>query len=157
MNREILFRGFNEDPNGKEEIELNGKIIKGMWLYGGYHKHRKINYCFKEEEPEDNIEHFIFIDRQADWNMENGIQLGKVIPETVGQGTILKNGLKLFEGDIYHHGDPNITYTVVWHDNTLEGKQNGSSSYAGLEYWSDVTKKIGTIFDKKEVSNEENM
>ncbi len=154
MNREILFRGFNEDPNGNEEIELDGKIIKGMWLYGGYHKHRKINYCFKEEEPEDNIEHYIFIDRQADWNMENGIQLGKVIPQTVGQGTILKNKLRLFEGDMYHHGDPNITYTVVWQDNSLKGKQKGSSSYAGLKYWEDRIQKIGTIFDKKEVSDE---
>ena len=122
------------------------------YLYsGGYHKHRKINYCFKEEELEDNIEHFIVIDRQADWNMANGINVGKVISETVGQGTILKNGLRIFEGDIYHHGDPNITYTVVWQDNSLKGKQNGSSSYTGLEYWEDRIQKKGTVFDKKEV------
>ena len=74
----------------------------------------------------------------------------EVIPETVSQGTILKNGLKIFEGDIYHHGDPSITYTVVWHDSGLIGKQNKShSSYAGLEAWADRIQIIRNIFDEE--------
>lgn len=73
----------------------------------------------------------------------------EVIPETVSQGTVLKNGLKIFENDIYHHGDKDITYTVVWHDSGLIGKQNDSSSYAGLEGWADRIKIVGNIFDEE--------
>lgn len=54
-----------------------------------------------------------------------------------------KNGTEIYEGDIYHMGDPNITYTVVWCDSGLKGKQNGSSSYAGLESWKDKIEVIG--------------
>lgn len=58
-----------------------------------------------------------------------------------------KNGREIYEGDIYHQGDPNITYTVVWHDTGLIGKQNGSSSYAGLGYWQDRIEVIGNVFE----------
>lgn len=119
MTREILFRGFHESKNGNEEIELDGRIIKGKLVYGFYWNNGVGNHFIKELYSNDEYQKITLEDYE-------------VIPETVGQGTILKNGLKLFEGDIYHHGDPNITYTVVWHDNTLEGKQNGSSSYADL-------------------------
>lgn len=161
MTREILFRGFNEDPNGNEEIELNGKIIRGMWLYGGYHKHRKINYCFREEEPEDNIEHYIFIDRQADWNMKNGISIGKVIPETVSQYTGLndKNGKKIFENDNvkYPYG---CFYKVCFDPLGYWCLDGNGIRNSEMLIQPDINKEIeviGTIFDKKEVSYEENM
>ncbi|MEK5394120.1 YopX family protein [Margalitia sp. FSL K6-0131] len=48
-----------------------------------------------------------------------------------------KNGKRIYEGNIYHMGDKNITYTVVQRDGGFIGKQNGSSSYAGLEHWQD--------------------
>lgn len=34
--RDILFRGFHEDPNGVETIFLGGKEVKGEWVYGYY-------------------------------------------------------------------------------------------------------------------------
>ena len=58
-----------------------------------------------------------------------------------------KNGKEIYEGDIYHAGDPSITYTVVWHDAGLIGKQNGSSSYAGLSHWQDRIEVIGNIYE----------
>lgn len=58
-----------------------------------------------------------------------------------------KNGKEIYEGDEYHLGDPNITYTVVWHDTGLIGKQNGSSSYAGLSHWQDRIEIIGNIYE----------
>ena len=30
--REILFRGFYESENGKEQIRVNGKVINGEWV-----------------------------------------------------------------------------------------------------------------------------
>jgi len=62
-----------------------------------------------------------------------------------------KNGVKIFEGDIYTHGDMNILYVVVWHDTGFIGKQIGSSSYAGLKHWLDCTEVIGNIHDNPEL------
>ena len=64
-----------------------------------------------------------------------------------------KNGTDIYEGDIYHQGDPDITYTVVWHDSGLIGKQNGSSSYAGLSHWQERIEVIGNIYEL-EISEE---
>lgn len=58
-----------------------------------------------------------------------------------------KNGKEIYEGDIYHMGDKKITYTVVWHDSGLIGKQNGSSSYAGLEHWMCKIEVIGNVYE----------
>jgi len=62
-----------------------------------------------------------------------------------------KNGTEICEGDIYHMGDPEITYTVVWHDTGLIGKQNGSSSYAGLLSWQERIEVIGNIYENPEL------
>lgn len=62
-----------------------------------------------------------------------------------------KNDVEIYEGDVYHHGDPRITYTVVWHDSGLMGKQNGSSSFAGLSHWQDRIEVIGNVFEHPEL------
>lgn len=62
-----------------------------------------------------------------------------------------KNGKEIYEGDIYHMGDKNIRYAVVWNDTGLTGKQLGSSSYAGLSYWQDIIEIIGDIYENPEL------
>lgn len=66
------FRGFHKDERGNTTIYLNGKKIKGFWLFGDLHT----------DGPYIN-EHL-------------------VIPETVGQSLNKndKNNNELFEGDI---------------------------------------------------------
>ena len=83
---------------------------------------------------------------------------GNTIPvraDSVGQftGLLDKNGKEIYEGDIYHMGDNTITYTVVWNDSGFIGKQNGSSSYAGLEYWMDRIEIIGNVYENKKLIN----
>lgn len=75
--REIKFRGFHADERGKTIIKLNGKEIRGKWLYGDLHT----------DGP--------YINEY------------KVIPETVGQFTGLtdKNGKEVWEGDILKYGN----------------------------------------------------
>lgn len=77
----------------------------------------------------------------------------EVDPATVGQYTGLKdkNGKEIYEGDIYHQGDKNILYVVVWHDTSFIGKQLKSSSYAGLTYWLDRIEVIGNIHDNPDL------
>ena len=77
----------------------------------------------------------------------------EVDPDTAGQYTGLhdKNGVEMYEGDIYHQGDKNILYVVVWHDTSFIGKQLKSSSYAGLTYWLDRIEVIGNIYDNPDL------
>ena len=58
-----------------------------------------------------------------------------------------KNGVEVYEGDIYHHRDKTIKYVVEWHDTGLMGKQMGASSWAGLIYFKDETEVIGNIHE----------
>lgn len=76
-----------------------------------------------------------------------------VINETVCQFTGIMDisGEKLFEGDIYNMGDDNIRYVVVWRKCMFIGKQIGSNSYARLDYFESEIKKVGNIYDNKEL------
>ena len=58
-----------------------------------------------------------------------------------------KRRKEIYEGDIFHLGDPNITYTVVYFDTAFRGKQNGSSSYVGLDGWKGCIEVIGNIYE----------
>lgn len=65
-----------------------------------------------------------------------------------------KNGKEIYEGDIFHLGDKNIKYQVVWNDTGFMGKQCGSSSYVGLEYWQERIEVIGDIWTTPELLEE---
>ncbi len=62
-----------------------------------------------------------------------------------------KNGIEIYEGDVYHQGDKNITYTVIYRADQFIGKQNGSSSFAGIYHWLDRVEVIGNIHENQEL------
>lgn len=87
--RDILFRGFHEDPNGEEIIFFDGKEIKGKWVYGYYCPTPFSRFpCKPSIYPIDTI--------NSHWH---GIE---VIPETVGQytGLVDNNDIMIFEDDV---------------------------------------------------------
>lgn len=133
------------------EYKFRGKRVDNdEWVYGygtivGEHYGR-----MHGEEREASI--FVEYDEASKLNF----QLVEVDPKTVGQYTGLqdRNGVDIYEGDIYHQGDKNIRYIVVWKDTGLIGKQLGTNSYSGLQYWSDKIEVIGTRFDNPDLLGE---
>lgn len=159
MNREILFRGFNEDPNRNEEIELDGKIIKGIWLFGHLLKftvgYQDKYYIVPEGTYYSEIELTSYCDVNAIWEEQDFIE---VIPETVSQYTGLydKNRRKIFEND--NVGYPNEHFYKVMFDPSGYWCLDGNGIRNGeMLIQPDINNEIeviGTVFDKKEVSNE---
>ena len=115
------------------EILFRGKRAdNGEWVYGYVWKNPREQYFITEY---------------------NTLTMYAVIPETVGQytGRRDKNGVKLFDGDIFTLGDMNIKYITTWHDNGFMGKQLGTKgSMVGLTHWEDRIEIIGNVHDEEE-------
>lgn len=136
MNREIKFRGKRFD---------NSEWVYGYLVFSE-------DYIFDYSERID-IPYIIPIDN---FNLKDYREY-RVDEKTIDQYTGLKdkNDKEVYEGDIFHLGDQNITYTVVYFDTAFRGKQNSSSSYVGLEGWKDCIEVIGNIYEREE--NNENI
>ena len=102
--RDILFRGFHPDKNGREEIRFNDETIKGYWVEGSFFYHQNRMPCpigETEESMNKDMVPLIARDGFADWNMSRPIECIEVILGTVGQftGALDKNKKRIFEGD----------------------------------------------------------
>ena len=151
--REIIFRGFHEDSDGKCILVFNGCTIKGFWVTG----------CLVDIPCEDYDVCIspIITDEQGRTHSAPYWENKNVIPETIGQFTGLcdKNGKKIFEGDriIAHEEDGDCQYSIRYKadqdypafdcDPYIDCDSNGLSYLFGAGISIEV---IGTIFDVKE-------
>lgn len=97
-----------------KDILFKGKCIDdGEWIEG-YYLYKPSDACM-----ENNEEHLIVKYRFLDWSLSE-LVAGKVIPESVGQYTGVKDecGRKIFEKDIIgvEYGDPDYERMMSWHE-----------------------------------------
>ena len=87
------------------------------------------------------------------WGVIGSDALDCIDGDTIGQytGLLDKNGVEIYEGDIYTQGDKNIKYVVVFKSAKFAGKQVGNESLAGLSYWQDRIEVIGNIHENPEL------
>lgn len=62
-----------------------------------------------------------------------------------------KNGKQINKGDIFHLGDINIKYEVIFDEFEFVGQQVGNKSTVGLSHWLKMIEVIGNIHETPEL------
>lgn len=134
-----------------------GKIIDSdKWIEGYYVKHQKRMICpIGDSLKNEDIDHFIFFDSFADWNMPRTLTLAKIKPETLGKfiGKVDYNGKKIFEGDMLKVMGYDKPLLAWWYDSCCSfgfGTKNDMCLYCN-ETESHMIEVIGNIYDNPEL------
>ena len=151
--REILFRGFHSDPNGRSQISLNGETVRGRWEYGSFFDHQPRMPCVIGENEQDLLAEMIPMiikDGFADWNLPRNIEGVPVIRATVGEftGRFDKNKKRIFEGDRVFG-----TFYGLPCEIRCESQISWSNEVCGLQmnyFDEEDIEVIGTVFDVDE-------
>lgn len=115
-------------------IKFRGKTFGGKWVEGYY----VVEKSTGKHKITDGL-----------------LDIDEVKAETIGMGTgvLDKDGTEIFEGDVVQNGEGGYFYIVYWwsEDAAFRGKQVGSSSTIGLNYWRKELRIVGNIHDNPEL------
>ena len=140
--REILFRAKRLDNN--------------QWVEVYYVRHQKRMLCpICDELKKEDVDHFIFFDGFADWNMPQDLMYTKVNPDTLGQyiGMVDNRGHKIFEGDILNVMGYEGVLTAKWWILHC-GFGFGKGTLYCDETESNMIEVVGNIYDNPELMEE---
>jgi len=117
-----------------KEIKFRGKTFGGKWVEGYY----VVEKSTGKHKITDGL-----------------LNIDEVKAETIGMGTgvLDKDGTEIFEGDVVQNGEGGYFYIVYWwsEDAAFRGKQVGSSSTIGLNYWRKELRIVGNMHDNPEL------
>lgn len=130
--REIKFRAWDKT---NKRMMVFGKF----WICEIY-KSLAWNICDYSKNENDG-KYFL------DWDIDNL----EIMQFT---GLLDKNGVDIYEGDIFNIGDSNIKYMVDWFDCGLKGRQLGNKSWVGLDYWRELIEIVGNVHQHPDLLKE---
>lgn len=153
MDRTVLFRGFVKNNNGDKTIKLDGKELKGYWVY--WNEYGRLEHTLMHKD-------LAYFSSVSDFY---------IMPETVGQYTGFKdkNGKLIFEGDIGRVTTDNTNgkrlfevcigeFSTFYECDIYAGVYlkygNRSISGAQLKLCDDIFEVIGNIYENGELLEE---
>ena len=135
------------------------KDKNGRWHYGYYVRHETRQPCIIGDNlKDDEINHYLFYDGFADWNMPRELKYVEVDPKTVGRfsGMYDKSGVRIFEDDIVmkRTRDGMQPCHVTFSNGCFHCGFGGGSSTASHPYLLDDKniRVIGNMFDDLDLS-----
>lgn len=129
--REIKFRLLNED---------NKIVGYEKWYCGAYNSPSMKDYFVA-------IPRWLYGKDNKYWNPE----FIRHVNKQQFTGLTDKNGVEIYEGDVFNLGDIKIIYVIEHEDCYFIGRQIEHESTIGLKYWGKEIEIIGNIYENPDL------
>lgn len=106
----------------REVLSRAKRVEDNQWVEGNYVKYQKRMVCpIGDSLKDEDVEHFMFFESFADWNMPRELMYTKIKPETLGQytGKLDVEGKRIFEGDMLELYPYSERWIVYWDEKEL--------------------------------------